>query len=120
MQYALEAMFTLSGNKNFITTTTPPGPRKEWFPFALTDPALFHAILSIAAAHIAGLKRSRPSFAYFQHRGEVIRIVSERISSGYKASDDATIGAISILLITDVKFTHPLLLQRTKMVTVHA
>lgn len=97
----------LSGNKNFILTTTPPGPRKQWFPFALTDPALFHATLLIAASHIAGSKRSRPSSAYFQHRGEVIQIVSDRISNGFEAASDGTVGAISMLLVTDVNLPHP-------------
>jgi len=91
-----------SGNTVFINLTTPPGPRKRWFPSSIGDPVFFHGIMHISASHIAGAKRSRPSQAYFQHRGEVIRLINKRITCGQNATSDGTICAIACLLISDV------------------
>lgn len=98
VRYAL----TLPGHTIFVNTTTPPGPRKRWFPSSIGDPALFHGIMHISAAHLAASQRSRPSSAYFQHRGEIIRLVNKRITYDQDATSDGTIGAIACLLISDV------------------
>jgi len=92
----------LPGHTIFVNTTTPPGPRKRWFPSSIADPALFHGIMHISAAHIAGSQRKRPSPAYFQHRGEVIRLINRRITYNHNATSDGTISAISCLLVSDV------------------
>jgi hypothetical protein len=92
----------LPGNTVFVNTTTPPGPRKRWFPSSIADPALFHGIMHISASHIAGSQHKRPSAAYFQHRGEVIRLVNERITHNHNATSDGTISAIACLLVSDV------------------
>jgi hypothetical protein len=98
VRYAL----TLPGHTVFVNTTTPPGPRKRWFPSSIGDPALFHGIMHISASHLAASRRSRPSAAYFQHRGEVIRLVNKRITHDQDATSDGTISAIACLLISDV------------------
>jgi hypothetical protein len=58
--------------------------------------------MHISAAHIAGSQRSKPSTAYFQHRGELIRLVNKRITYYDNATSDGTISAIACLLISDV------------------
>jgi hypothetical protein len=96
---------THSGNTVFIHKTTPPGPRRQWFPLAVQDTVLFHAIIVTSAADMAGVAKSRPPVAFFYHRGEVIRLVRKSILHAQTATSDGTIGAIACLLVTDVNFT---------------
>lgn len=90
-------------NTVFAKTTTPPGNRGLWFSFALTDPALFHTTLFISASHLSASQKKPALPAFFQHRGEVIRIVNNRLrKSTAAAATDGTIGAVAGLSIADV------------------
>jgi len=89
-------------NTVFALTTIPPGPRKEWFSFALSDVVLLHGTLLVSAWHLAVLHKRPMSKAYYLHRGEAIRLVNKRLPDSIMAANDGTIGAIACLLITDV------------------
>lgn len=78
------------------------------------DPASLHACICVAASNMAlqagefplkdpNNRSSSPLLLdTFHHRGETIRLVNEGLSDPVKASSDALIAAVSILLTIEV------------------
>ena len=81
----------------------------EWFRNALSDPACFYGTLFLSAAHKALLTGTEDSLSVecFQHKGEAIRIVNERLSDPRRLTD-GTIAAIACLAASEVGFRSPL------------
>jgi hypothetical protein len=86
----------------YWTNSLANNPTGSFLHFAATDPALFHATLSIVSQHEAFMRREPPSRAFYFHRGEAIRILTTRIGDPVEAVSDATIGAVAVLSVTDV------------------
>jgi hypothetical protein len=78
----------------------------EWFRNALSDSACFHGTLFLSAAHKALLTGTEDSLPVecFQHKGEVIRIINERLSDPKRRVTDGTIAAIACLAAFEVSF----------------
>lgn len=77
-------------------TVTCVGPRFEWYPLAVRDEAFFHAVMSSTSSHAAyrqGLDLPRN---FFFHRGEAIRLLNEKISSGMY--DEGTINTVAVFV----------------------
>jgi hypothetical protein len=65
-----------------------------WAQRAMTDPALFQGILFHASVHL-DLRQHRPlSSTTLFHRGETIRLVSERLNDSDRLVSDETIAAV--------------------------
>jgi hypothetical protein len=77
----------------------------DLFRLVSTDPAWFHATLSLIALHQdlnAGREVSRlPLY----HKGEALRTVKWRLEYGLDAPDDATVGAVASLVNFDLCMT---------------
>jgi hypothetical protein len=72
-----------------------------------SDAALLHGAIMMAANHIVMLggewKEVSPAFYY--HKGEIIRLVNHRLTSGIARADvvsDETIAAVAILVVVEV------------------
>lgn len=104
LELAAHTINLFADNTVFVNTTTPPGNRRHWFSYALNDPALFHTTLFISASHITAMRKVAILPAFFKHRGEVIRIVNDRLRKDEAAAaTDGTIGAVAGLMVTDVR-----------------
>ncbi|KAL2074900.1 hypothetical protein VTL71DRAFT_8680 [Oculimacula yallundae] len=75
-------------------TVTCVGPRWEWYPLAVQDPAFFHALISSTSSHAAYLQQVALPQNFYLHRGEAIRLVNERIRRG--AHDEGTINTVAL------------------------
>ena len=77
----------------------------QWFKHALSDPACYHGTLFLSAAHkalLTGTEKSLP-LEVFQHKGEAIRIVNERLTDLKSGLEDGTIAAIACLAAFEVR-----------------
>ncbi|KAK0124635.1 hypothetical protein ONS95_009582 [Cadophora gregata] len=75
-------------------TVTCVGPRWEWYPLAVRDPAFFNALISSTSSHAAYLQQVDLPRNFFYHRGEAIRLLNERIRQG--AHDEGTINCVAL------------------------
>ncbi len=81
-----------------------PNWESEWFKQAVNDPACFHGTVFLSEAHKALLTRAEdplPPESY-QHKGEVIRIINERLNGPARAYEDGTIAAVACLAAFEV------------------
>jgi hypothetical protein len=74
----------------------------EWFHFAVTDAAMFHAMLYAAAMYLALLEGRQESKDTLHHQSQTISILRKRLGTLDQGSDDATLGAISCLAVGGV------------------
>ena len=86
----------------YWTNSLANNPTGVYLSFAATDPAMLHATLSLMSQHEAFMRREPPSRPFYFHRGEAIRIITERIGNDMEAVSEATIGAVAVLSVTDV------------------
>ncbi|KUJ08251.1 uncharacterized protein LY89DRAFT_725168 [Mollisia scopiformis] len=67
----------------------------QWARHAMSDPALFHGVLFHASVHVESYGgRPGSSISTLFHRGETIRLVSERLNSSDGFVSDETIAAV--------------------------
>ncbi|KAH8808580.1 fungal-specific transcription factor domain-containing protein [Xylogone sp. PMI_703] len=77
----------------------------ELYPVATTDAMLFHALLSVAAAHQSCLLgRRTPSAREMMHRGQAIHMLNQKLALGNISFDDSIIATILLLGAHDVLF----------------
>lgn len=76
-------------------------PEGVWLSIALSDAALFHANLCLVAQHRRVTRETFHPQSYYWHRGEAIRIISDRLRTKDEATSDATISAVAILSNAD-------------------
>ena len=91
----------------YWTNSLANNPTGTYLSFAATDPALFHATLSVVCQHEGFVRRQPASRLYYSHRGEAIRIITARIGNEVEAISDATIAAVAALSIADVSRNLP-------------
>jgi hypothetical protein len=80
----------------------------EWFKFTLNDQACYHATLFLSMAHqalLTGTGKSLP-LECFQHRGDAIQIINNRLSDSAHRLEDGTIAAIACLAAFEVSFLY--------------
>jgi hypothetical protein len=75
---------------------------RAWFHFAVTDAALFHALLYSGALYLALLEGKTESTEMLYHQNQMISIVVRRLSQSNEVKD-STIGAISCLALGEVR-----------------
>lgn len=86
--YPLEDFFGFNPVKSF------------WFPAALTDEVLLHTVMYSAAWGLAQSDPSRGAQDLLQLSGPIFRLLTERLG-GRKPVNDATIGAVSCLVMVE-------------------
>lgn len=71
---------------------------------ALSDPALLHGCIMLAANHwvLLGGDLARVASAFYSHKIGVLKLVNERLGSMDTAKTDGTVGAIACLILTEV------------------
>lgn len=84
-----------------LTTPANPVRSRSWFHFAVTDAAMFQAMLYAGAVYLALLEGKSESWDTIYHQGEAIAIVNRKLGDG-RAVEDATIGAITCLALGEV------------------
>jgi hypothetical protein len=70
----------------------------------MTGSALFRGILFHASVHIDGLQNIPWSSTTLLHKGEAIRLVSERLNDSDNPVSDETIGAVAWIASEGVSF----------------
>lgn len=92
--------------------------QSHWASLVQKDPAPLHATICVAASNCAVRSGEFPLldptksysstyvFDAFHHRGETIKLVNSGLSNPAKASSDALIAAVSILISIEVRITH--------------
>lgn len=90
----------------------------HWASLVQKDPAPLHASICVAASNCAVRSGEFPLldpsksysstyvFDAFHHRGETIRLVNSGLSNQTKASSDALIAAVSVLISIEVRMAH--------------
>ena len=73
-----------------------------WMPYAVADPVLFLATLTMAASHLDVVHGRRKNPRTLAQKGEVIRLVNLRLNSA-EAVSDSTIGAVLMLASLEVR-----------------
>jgi hypothetical protein len=97
LTYANSRMFPIGSSFR-----TSPLKSPEWFHFAITDPAMFHAMLYAAATYLALLEGKSESRDTIYHQNQTILILQNRLNISKQQFDDSTLGAISCLAIGGV------------------
>jgi hypothetical protein len=67
----------------------------QWASHAMSDAALFHGVLFHASVHLESYRVKSWSSATLFHRGETIRLVSERLNDSADVVSDNTIAAVA-------------------------
>ena len=73
-----------------------------WMPYAVADPVLFLATLTMAASHLDVVHGRRKNPRTLAQKGEIIRLVNLRLNSAETVSD-STIGAVLMLASVEVR-----------------
>ncbi len=97
LTYASRRMFPVGSSLKISPLKSP-----EWFHFAVTDAAMFHAMLYAAAMYLALLEGRQESKDTLHHQSQTISILRKRLGTLDQGSDDATLGAISCLAVGGV------------------
>ena len=100
LTYASSRMFPVG-----CSLKTSPLKNPEWFHFAITDAAMFHAMLYAAAMYLALLEGRRESKDTLHHQNHTLSILQKRLAKLEQSHSDATLGAISCLAIGGVSLT---------------
>lgn len=74
----------------------------KWFKRSLADEGLLHSMLLYAAKHNEILTGASREVEIYCHRGEVMRIVTERLGSGRDKLIDTTIDIVACLVLFEV------------------
>jgi hypothetical protein len=71
---------------------------------ALSDPALLHGCIMLAANHwvLLGGDLARVASAFYSHKIGALRLINERLGSIDTAKRDGTVGSIACLVLAEV------------------
>ena len=76
---------------------------KMWVPYALQDPALYLCTLTFAVGYLEMLGFSHQDSKRLSYKGQTIKAVNSTLRSSEKGISNATIGAVAMLAITEVR-----------------
>jgi Fungal specific transcription factor domain len=100
LTYASSRMFPIGSSLKRSPLKSP-----EWLHFAVTDEAMFHAMLYAAAMYLALLEDRTESRDTLYHQNRTISILQRRLRTSSQSFDDSTLGAISCLAIGGVSLS---------------
>lgn len=73
-----------------------------WKPFSVTDAALLHVTLSLAAQHQDILRDDEDSRDSLYHRGQAMRLMNQRLLNLQHYISDADVTSVAMLVILEV------------------
>lgn len=76
---------------------------KMWLPYALQDPALYLCTLTFAVGYLDMLGFNHQYCKRLSYKGQTINAVNTRLRSSEGKISNATIGAVAMLAITEVR-----------------
>ena len=76
---------------------------KMWLPYALQDPALYLCTLTFAVGYLDMLGFNHQYSKRLSYKGQTINAVNTRLRSSENEISNATIGAVAMLAITEVR-----------------
>jgi hypothetical protein len=92
-------------NTGFITNAFAINYDDTWKPFSTTDSALLHATLCLVAQHEDLIRGTEDSSENLFHKGEVMRLMNNRLlNESYKVTD-ADVTSVALLVILEVRLT---------------
>ena len=86
----------------FAESDCPVNPRKEWIPFAMTDPALLHVTLVFSAWSLETLQGRPPTPVVMYHKAESIRQLNKNLLIPNRDVSDSTIAVVACLTKCEV------------------
>jgi hypothetical protein len=97
----------------FAESDCAVNPRKEWIPFAMTDPALLHATILFSAWQLVALQGKPPPPVVMYHKAESIRWLNKSLMKTDHVATDASIAVVACLTMFEVfnQFRHNLILN---------
>lgn len=90
-------------NTGFITNAFAINYDNVWKPFSTTDPALLHATLCLVAQHEDLVRGVEDSSENLFHKGEVMRLMNDRLLDETYTVTDADITSVALLVILEVR-----------------
>jgi hypothetical protein len=102
----LSSYLTHAAQRMYPSTSLKSNPLHSpaWLHFAVTDAAMFHAMLYAGAVYMALLAGTHESRDSIFHQNQTVAIVQARLGEGLQIQD-STLGAISCLALGEVCFT---------------
>ncbi|KUJ18302.1 uncharacterized protein LY89DRAFT_781373 [Mollisia scopiformis] len=94
LTYASKRMFPIESRLKSNPFRSP-----EWLHFAVTDSAMFHAVLYSAAVYLALVAGKRESKETIYHQNRTVEILRQRLGDSDGCIADSTLGATSCLAI---------------------
>ncbi|KAH7379836.1 hypothetical protein BKA64DRAFT_749989 [Cadophora sp. MPI-SDFR-AT-0126] len=88
-------------NTVLVNTLIPVNPKNEWFNYAITDPALFHATMMHAAMHQRVVSGGLDQREQVQLKTNAIMMVNQRLGDPVLSKSDVTIGAVVCLVLLE-------------------
>jgi hypothetical protein len=89
-------------NTAFVANAFPINYDGAWVPFSATDAALFHACLSLVAQHQDVLRDAEDSRNSLYHRGQAMKLLTQRLVDQQHYISDVDITSVAILVIVEV------------------
>ena len=86
---------------SFWDNSIANNPEGKWMTVATCHPALLHATLCVVALHKVQIHGRVHAPLYLWHRGEAIRLISQKLARHEHATSDATLAAVATLSSAD-------------------
>lgn len=86
---------------SFWDNSIANNPEGKWMTVATRHPALLHATLCVVALHKVQIHGRVHAPLYLWHRGEAIRLISQKLANHGHATSDATLAAVATLSSAD-------------------
>ncbi len=92
----------LLDNTAFVSNAFAINYDDTWKPFSITDPALLHATLGLTAQHRDLLYDINDSFDNLYHKGEAMKVMTQRLTQESHRISDADVTCVAVLVDLEV------------------
>lgn len=90
-------------NTGFTVNAFAVNYENAWKPFSVSDTALLHATLCLVAQHEDLLRGVEDSSTSLYHKGQVMKVINQRLIDDPKNMSDASVTSIALLVILEVR-----------------
>jgi len=82
-----------------------PGPKRQFYPFAVQHETLFHTIMYCSSVHLARLQGKDPPPQALYHHNQTLRLFNRHLQEGPKGAElHALVSANCLLLALEVRY----------------
>lgn len=93
-------------NSVMVPSSLCPGPKRQFYPFAVQHETLFHTIMYCSAAHLARLQGNDPPPEALYHHSQALRLFNQRLEAGPSGADlHALISSTCLMFALEVRCT---------------